>query len=153
MKNPVEVRCRIDLPIEIVWKIWTLPEHIVRWNHASDDWHTTHAENNLIINGKFSYRMESKDGEFGFDFSGTYTRIEANKRIECILDDGRLMAISFTEKGNKTFITEEFEPEDENSVELQQFGWQAILNNFKKYSEKIYNDGKNKHLFEFSASN
>lgn len=134
-KTLVTVKTEIDMPVEKVWEYWTKPEHITRWNFASDDWCCPWAENDLREEGKFSWRMEAKDGSFGFDFSGKYTKVMKNELIEEILDDDRTVSITFSENGNKAVLTEVFEAETRNPVEMQRFGWQAILNNFKKYVE------------------
>jgi uncharacterized protein YndB with AHSA1/START domain len=134
-KTVIIVEATIQAPVETVWKLWTDPKHIIHWNHASDDWHTTRAENDLRAEGRFLSRMEAKDGSFGFDFSGKHTRVEQHKQIENTLDDGRNMQVLFFPRGDVTAITEAFEAEQENSIELQKEGWQAILNNFKKYVE------------------
>jgi uncharacterized protein YndB with AHSA1/START domain len=135
MKTIITVQARVLAPIEKVWNFWTDPKHIVHWNNASDDWHTPSAENDLRAGGRFLWRMEAKDGSFGFDFSGTYTKVEPQKHIEYTLDDGREVKISFVSEGYETTVTELFEAENENPAELQQAGWQAILDNFKKYVE------------------
>lgn len=134
-KMLITVTVSIDAPIEKVWNCWTNPEHIIKWNFASDDWHCPWAKNDIQAGGKFVWRMESKDGSFGFDFSGKYTKVKQNELIEEILGDDRTVRISFSENGNKTEITEVFEAENQNPVEMQRFGWQAILNNLKKYVE------------------
>ena len=134
-KTVIIVEATIQAPVETVWKLWTDPRHIIHWNNASDDWHTTRAENDLRVDGRFISRMESKDGKSGFDFSGKHTRVELNKLIESTLDDGRNLQVLFLARGEVTVVTEAFEAEHENSVELQKEGWQAILNNFRKYAE------------------
>ena len=131
----ITVTTTVLAPAEKVWKLWTTPEHIIKWNNASDDWHTTHAENDLRIGGKFLSRMEAKDGSFGFDFIGIYDLVKENKLIEYTMGDGRKVIIVFTGIGNTTNIVETFEAENENSIEMQRSGWQAILDNFKKYAE------------------
>jgi uncharacterized protein YndB with AHSA1/START domain len=131
----ISVEATINAPIEKVWKYWTTPEHIKAWNHANDEWHTPHAENDIRPGGNFLWRMEAKDGSFGFDFAGTYEVVKENELIEYVIGDGRKVKISFTSKGNKTEVIEDFEAESLNSVELQKSGWQAILSNFKKYAE------------------
>ncbi|CAM3659469.1 Activator of Hsp90 ATPase 1 family protein [Flavobacterium saliperosum S13] len=136
-KTPITVKATINAPLDKVWKCWTNPEHIIHWNYASDDWHTPKAINDLRPNGKFNYRMEAKDGSFGFDFEGTYTTVKNNELIEYFLDDGRKVEIRFDANDDTTVVTETFDPENENSLELQQNGWQAILNNFKKYTETV----------------
>ena len=134
-KESITIGVTIHSPVEKVWTLWTDPKHIVNWNSASDDWHTTKAENDLRPGGKFFSRMEAKDGSVGFDFTGKYNKVEQYKLITSTLDDDREVQVSFVSKGNETTITEIFEAEDENAIELQQAGWQAILDNFKKYAE------------------
>jgi uncharacterized protein YndB with AHSA1/START domain len=135
-KETITVEIHVNAPIEKIWKFWTKPEYIIKWNNASEDWHTPRAENDLRIGGKFLSRMEAKDGSFGFDFEGIYDEVATNKKISYTLLDGRKVDVTFsqTEKGVK--IAETFEAENENSIELQKQGWQAILNNFKTYVEK-----------------
>jgi len=118
-----------------VWSIWTNPDHIIKWNNASDDWHTPTAENDLRVGGKFTYRMEAKDGSVGFAFSGVYEEVDTNARIVYRLEDERKVVITFEEVEGGVKVTETFDPDETNSVELQQTGWQAILDNFKKYAE------------------
>ena len=121
--------------MEKVWEFWSTPEHIKKWNQANDDWHTTKAENDLKVGGKFSSRMESKDGSKGFDFGGTYDEVKILGLISYSLEDGRKVEITFSSEGNTTKVTETFEPENTNPVEMQKSGWQAILDSFKKYAE------------------
>ncbi|WP_269243318.1 SRPBCC family protein [Flavobacterium limnophilum] len=135
-KKTITVETLINTPIEKVWTFWTNPEHITKWNNASDDWHTTRAENDLKIGGKFLSRMEAKDGSFGFDLKGIYDNIITHKEISYTLLDDRIVTILFSQTENGVQIMETFEAETENSLELQKFGWQAILNNFKTYVEK-----------------
>lgn len=135
-KTLITVKATIYAPIEKVWELWTLPEHIRKWNNASDDWHTPFAENDLRVGGKFLSRMEAKDGTYGFDFEGVYDKIKINERIEYKISDGRKVNIIFTSDGNAVKVTETFEAESTNSEELQRNGWQAILNNLKKYAEE-----------------
>ena len=134
-KTVITVGAEINAPVEKVWEFWTDPKHIVRWNNASDDWHTPKAENDLRVGGKFLSRMEAKDGSMGFDFIGVYSKIEPLRQIEYTLEDDRTVQISFAADGDKTTVTETFEAEQENTLELQQFGWQSIVNNFKRYVE------------------
>jgi uncharacterized protein YndB with AHSA1/START domain len=131
----IQVETEVNAPIEKVWDYWTNPQHIMNWNAASDDWHTTRAENDLKVGGKFTSRMEAKDGSFGFDFGGTYTAIEVNSQIEYHLEDDRKVKINFIENEQNVKVIEAFDAEEENAYELQQAGWQAIMNNFKKYIE------------------
>jgi uncharacterized protein YndB with AHSA1/START domain len=131
----ITVQVEINSPVGVIWKYWTTPADIVKWNYASEDWHTPTAENDLRVGGRFLYRMETKDGSFGFDFSGVYLKVEVNKFIEYTLDDSRKVQIFFRSGDNETIIRESFEAEQTNSRELQQAGWQSILDNFKKYVE------------------
>ena len=135
-KTMITVEAKINLPVEKVWKFWTSPEHIIRWNNASDDWHSPKAENDLRAGGKFNIRMEAKDGSTGFDFEGTYDEVKINEFISYKMIDGRKVEIIFATNGSETKVTETFDAEEINSIELQRNGWQAILNNFKKYSEE-----------------
>ncbi len=136
-KKVIIVEASVHAPVEMVWKYWTNPQHIIRWNYASDEWHTPRAENDLHKGGRFNYRMEARDGSFGFDFSGVYLKVEVNKSIEYTLDDSRKVQIYFLSGDNETIIRESFEAEQTNSLELQQAGWQSILDNFKKYVESV----------------
>ena len=131
----ITVRVIINIPVERVWEYWTEPRHIMKWNNASDDWYTPKAENDLRAGGKFLSRMEARDGSMGFDFSGKYSKIVPLKLIEYILDDERKVQVRFEPVGEKTMIIEVFEAEQENPIEMQKTGWQAILDNFKKYTE------------------
>ena len=135
-KKAITIETTIDAPVEKVWEYWTKPEHITKWNNASDDWHTTRSENDLRAGGKFLARMEAKDGSVGFDFGGEYDAITPNEYIEYTIGDRRKVKTFFNSDGNKTKITETFEAEDTNSIEMQKGGWQAILDNFKKYTEE-----------------
>ncbi len=134
-KTVITIENTINAPVEKVWEFWTKPEHITKWSNASDDWHTPRAENDLRQGGKFVSRMEAKDGSMGFDFSGVYDAVRNNEYIEYKIGDGRKVKIIFTAQGNKTKVVESFEAENENSLEMQQGGWQAILDNFKRYTE------------------
>ncbi|GHB76518.1 SRPBCC domain-containing protein [Persicitalea jodogahamensis] len=125
----------VDAPLEKVWKAWTTPDDITQWNNASDEWYTPSADNNLTEGGEFIYRMEARDGSFAFDFSGTYKKIVEHELLEYILADDRKVSVAFEENEGKTKVTETFEPEEENPAEAQKQGWQAILDNFKKYVE------------------
>ncbi len=133
MNEMIQIEINVDADIETVWACWIKPEHIINWNFASDTWHSPNAVNDFRVGGTFSYRMESKDGSMGFDFSGKYLAIEEYKTIHILLDDNRQMNILFKNNNGKTLVIEEFEAEKENAIELQQTGWQSILNNFKAY--------------------
>lgn len=134
-KTIITVESTINAAVEKVWKYWTKPEHITKWNNASDDWHTPRAENDLQVGGSFVTRMEAKDGSFGFDFGGVYDAVRKNEYIEYTMGDGRKVKVTFSSQGNKTKVMETFEAEIENSIDTQRGGWQAILDNFKKYTE------------------
>ena len=131
----ITIEALIEAPVEKVWKYWTEPAHIVKWNNASDDWHTPHAENDLRVGGKFLSRIEAKDGSFGFDFGGVYTEVKQHEKIDYVLGDNRTVKITFISNGNQTKVLETFDAENENSLEMQRTGWQMILNNFKKHVE------------------
>lgn len=131
----ITIESSIHAPVKKVWAYWTEPAHIVKWNAASDDWHTIHAENDLRTGGKFSSRMEAKDGSMGFDFGGIYDLVKEHAFIESTLGDGRKMKVVFTPNGDSTHVSESFEAEKMNAIEMQRAGWQAILDNFKKYTE------------------
>ena len=132
----ITIETTVNAPLARVWESWTTPADIMAWNAASDDWHTTLSTVDLREGGTFSSRMEARDGSMGFDFEGTYDLVIPNKKIEYTMSDGRRVIIEFTSHGNQTHILETFEAETENPVELQQQGWQAIMDNFKKYTEK-----------------
>lgn len=131
----ISIETKVKASLSDVWSAWTTPEDITRWNFASDEWCCPRATIDLRPNGKFSYRMESKDGSMGFDFSGKFSAIEEKKLIELHLEDNRLVKITFTDTSDGILIEETFEVEDENSAKQQKEGWQAILNNFKKHAE------------------
>lgn len=135
-KKNIIVETNILAPIEVVWQYFTDPEHVVHWNNASPDWHTPKAENDLQVGGKFSYTMAAKDGSFSFDFWGIYDTIKENQLLEYTLGDDRKVSVAFISVGDDSKIVETFEAESQNTVELQKSGWQAILDNFKKYVEE-----------------
>jgi uncharacterized protein YndB with AHSA1/START domain len=117
------------------WEAYTLPEHITKWNFANEEWQCPSASNDLQVGGKFTARMEAKDGSFGFDFEGVYQAIELGESLSYALSDGRLVDMNLASKGNETLIQVSFDAETQNDVDLQRSGWQAILNNFKKHVE------------------
>jgi uncharacterized protein YndB with AHSA1/START domain len=133
----ITVEATVNAPVEKVWKSWIVPDHIVKWNHASDDWHSPWAKADFREGGSFSTRMEAKDGSMGFDFGGVYDVIKPNEYIEYTIGDGRKVQVTFTKQGNATKVVETFEAENTHPVEFQKGGWQAILDNFKKYTESI----------------
>jgi uncharacterized protein YndB with AHSA1/START domain len=135
-KKTITVQAVIGATVEQVWKLYTEPEHVMKWNNASNDWHTPRAENDMKVGGKFLYRMEAKDGSSGFDFNGTYEQVKTNELIVYSISDGRKVQVMFTKDGNtRTKMATTFEAESTNPIEMQRDGWQAILNNFKKYVE------------------
>jgi uncharacterized protein YndB with AHSA1/START domain len=134
-KTAITVDASINAPVEKVWTIWSEPKYITQWCQASPDWHVPHAENDLKKNGKFKTTMAAKDGSMSFDFEGVYTNVELNKVIEYTIADGRTVKITFTPNGKTTKVTETFEAEGTNPIEMQRSGWQAILDNFKKFAE------------------
>lgn len=130
----ITVETIVAAPIEEVWHAYTTPEDIMQWNAASDDWHTPSATVDLREGGIFSSRMEAKDGSMGFDFAGTYTKIETNKLIAYDFG-GRNASIEFTPATEGVRVTVTFDAEDDNSIEMQRGGWQAILDNFRHHVE------------------
>ncbi|MDI3320416.1 SRPBCC family protein [Pinibacter soli] len=135
-RSHLTVEVLIEAPLAKVWKSFTNPEAIKQWNNASPDWHTPAAQNDLRKGGSFSYRMEAKDGSFGFDFGGVYDEVVEKELIEYTMGDGRTAKVLFKEEDGQTEVVETFEAEEENSLEMQQAGWQAILDNFKNFVEK-----------------
>lgn len=133
MKISVEALVKSD--INAVWCAWTTPEDINQWNAASDDWHNPRSVNDLRVGGRFSYRMEARDGSMGFDFEGTYTKIDEKRQIEYKMDDGRLVSIDFKRENDGVRVIETFDAEDENSAEQQRQGWQSIVDNFARHVE------------------
>ncbi len=136
-RNVLTVESLVDQPVEKVWEYWTSPDHITKWNSASEDWHTPWAKNDLRTGGSFSSRMEAKDGSMGFEFGGVYDEVREHEYIEYTMGDGRKVKIKFTPADGGTRVTEDFEAEETNSLEMQLGGWQSIMDNFKKYSEAL----------------
>ncbi len=134
-KTVITVESLVNTPVEKVWEYWSMPEHIMKWNNASDDWHSPRAENDLRPGGSFTIRMEAKDGSFGFDFGGIYDAVRKNEYIEYTMGDGRKVKVTFSPQASQTKVVESFEAEGTNPIEMQRGGWQAILDNFKRYSE------------------
>lgn len=134
MVDRIIVETMIAAPVEQVYCAYTSPDDITKWNAASDDWHTTKAVVDLSVGGSFVYRMEAKDGSIGFDFAGTFTHIIPNRRIDYSFGD-RNCEVEFLLHADGVVVRVSFDPEDENPIEMQRSGWQAILNNFKKFVE------------------
>lgn len=131
----ITVEATINAPVERVWQAWNTPEDIVKWNTPDPSWHCPASENDLQVSGTFKNRMEAKDGSFGFDFEGTYDKVDLNNEIGYTMPDGRKVDTLFAEKDGKTTLTTTFDPETQNDLEFQKQGWQAILNNFVNYVE------------------
>lgn len=133
--KPITIQTVIDSPLEKVWNFWVDPKHITQWAFASNDWEAPYAENHLEVGLTFKTTMAAKDGSRSFDFSGTYTDIQPKKLIEYDMEDGRHVKVVFETLTEGTKVIQTFDPETENSRELQKNGWQAILDNFKKHVE------------------
>ena len=137
MSTKIAVTATIDADAKIVWDYYTKPEHITKWNFASSDWHCPKAENDMKVGGKYWARMEAKDGSFGFDFEATYNEISVGKGFIYTMPDNRKVSVDFEKVGDTTNISVVFDAETEHPIEMQKDGWQAILDNFKKYAESI----------------
>lgn len=148
MATQITVSATVHAPIEKVWEYWTEPRHIIRWNNASEDWCTLKASNDLRKGGAFSSTMAAKDGSFSFDFGGVYDDVQHHKLIEYTMGDGRKTSVKFEQIVDGVLLTEIFDAEDQNPIEMQQQGWQAILNNFKKHTE----GGRPLEVIHFTAS-
>lgn len=135
MNEAITIETHVRAPLAKVWSDFTSPEAVKVWNAASDDWHTTEARNDVRTGGTFFSRMEAKDGSDGFDFTGTYDEVIEHERIAYTMEDGRKVTVTFTPDETGVRVVETFDPESENPREMQQAGWQAILDNFKKYVE------------------
>jgi uncharacterized protein YndB with AHSA1/START domain len=131
----ITVETTVAAKPSIAWERWTDPSHITKWTFASPDWHAPRATNDLRTGGSFSTRMEAKDGSFGFDYGGDYLLVGPLERLEMRLGDGRLVEVSFVAEGTGTRIVETFDAEGQNPAERQRAGWQAILDNFRRYVE------------------
>ncbi len=134
--NKITIQAEVLADRNQAWSHYTEPHHITQWNFASEDWCCPTASNDLVVGGKFSWRMEAKDGSFGFDFEGEFTEIVPLQKIKYVFMDQREAEISFSDLPEGTLVQIVFDAENENSLELQQSGWQAILNNFKSHTEK-----------------
>ncbi len=132
----VAIETTVDARIDRVWEAWVTPDDITRWNFASDDWCCPNAKIDLVVGGKFNYRMEAKDGSMGFDFQGAFTTIDPHAAIEYAFDDGRTVKITFTQTDSGVRIVETFDAADQHSAEQQRQGWKCILDNFKTHIEQ-----------------
>ncbi len=133
--SPITVYTTVQAPLEKVWQYFTMPAHISQWYFASPDWHAPAAESDLRAGGTFKIRMEAKDGSFGFDFEGVYTAVQTLAQIDYAMSDGRAVCIRFEETAAGVLVTETFDPETENPIDMQRSGWQMILDNFKQHVE------------------
>jgi uncharacterized protein YndB with AHSA1/START domain len=138
-KISITIQALVNVPVQKAWLAYTNPAAIMQWNFASDDWYCPASENDLRKGGKMKSRMEAKDGSFGFDFEAVYDEVVDQKKIAFTLGDGRNVVITFESEGDATKVVTTFDPESENSIELQQDGWQAILNSYKAYAERTKN--------------
>ena len=134
-KTSITVETTVKAPLEKVWDYFNAPEHITQWCAASDDWHAPFAETDLRVGGKSKTTMAAKDGSFSFDFEYVYDSIKEHENIDYTINDGRKVKVQFRKTETGTQVTETFEPENTNPLEMQRGGWQAILDNFKKYTE------------------
>ena len=135
MKESITVQTVVNAPTAKVWESWNKPEYIIGWAFASADWEAPAAENDLRVGGKFRTVMAAKDKSTSFDFTGTYTAVKENELIEYDMDDGRHVKVEFDNTPDGVKVTETFEPENENPLEMQRSGWTTILDNFKKFVE------------------
>jgi uncharacterized protein YndB with AHSA1/START domain len=131
----ITIAAAVSAEASRVWDFWTQPEHITKWNFATDDWHCPYTENDLKVGGKYLARMEAKDGSFGFDFEAVYDEVIEREKIAYTMGDGRRAITRFEDLGGTTQVTTTFDAESSNPVEMQRAGWQAILDNFKRYAE------------------
>ncbi len=133
MSNRITVTTIVSAPATKAWACWTEPAHVVGWNAASDDWHCPAAKNDLRVGGRFAFTMAARDGSFRFDFEGTYTAVTPNTHLAYVMDDGRKVEVDFAAEGEATRVTEVFDPENVHPAEMQQAGWQAILDNYARW--------------------
>ncbi len=134
-KEQITINAIVAAPPETVWQYWTKPDHITQWNFASDDWCCPSAETDVKVGGQYKARMEAKDGSFGFDLEAVYDKVSAPSLLVYTMSDGRTVTTNFESQGGSTKVTTSFDAEEENSIDMQRDGWQAILNNFKSYVE------------------
>jgi uncharacterized protein YndB with AHSA1/START domain len=135
--DTITVEATVMAQANKVWDCWNSPSHVVNWNSASDDWHTPKSENDLVLGGQFKHTMAAKDGSFSFDFVGTYTEITPEKGLKYVMEDGRKAEVMMVSKKDVVQVIVTFDPEQQNPKEIQQGGWQGILNNFKKYVDAL----------------
>ncbi|QKJ28594.1 SRPBCC domain-containing protein [Mucilaginibacter mali] len=133
--SPITIEATVNAPVAKVWEYWNSPEHITQWCAASDDWHAPYSDNDPRTGGTFKTTMAAKDGSFSFDFGGEYSNVVDNQLMEYAMGDGRKVKVVFEDQGDSTRIIETFDPENQNPIEMQRGGWQAILDNFKRHTE------------------
>lgn len=133
----ITIHATTAAPLATAWAAYTQPQHVTQWNHADPSWHSPHATNDLRVGGRFSYRMEARDGSAGFDFEGTYTAVETEKHIAYTMDDGRTATIDFAQQAGGTLVTVAFDAENTHPLEMQRGGWQSILDNYTAYAERL----------------
>jgi len=135
MSTTIQIESSIMAPLTKVWAYWTEPRHITNWNFATPDWRCPSATNDLRVGGKYMARMEAKDGSFGFDFEAIYDEVIPQKKLTYTMTDGRKVVTTFEQQGDATKVTTAFVAETQNPLEMQKDGWQAILDNFKRYTQ------------------
>ncbi|MCY4017927.1 MAG: SRPBCC family protein [Chloroflexi bacterium] len=135
MSERIAIEAVVNRTRSEIWSLFNVPEHITQWNFASDDWCCPRAENDLRVGGRLCFRMEAKDGSFGFDFEGVYDQVAHESKLAYTMPGGRKVETSFEDLEERTKVRTVFDPETENPVDMQRMGWQAILDNFKKYAE------------------
>jgi uncharacterized protein YndB with AHSA1/START domain len=140
IETMLTVSVHIAEPAATAWQVFTTPQHIMQWNFAADTWHCPAATNTLEVGGPFSYTMAAKDGSFAFDLQGVFTKVEPPTCLHYSLADGRKVTVDFTEEAGGTTVTQSFEPENQNPLEMQQAGWQAILQEFARRTLQVANN-------------
>ncbi|MFP9116122.1 SRPBCC family protein [Flavobacterium sp. RHBU_3] len=136
MSNKITITATVHADAKKAWEYYTEPKHITQWNFADPSWHCPAASNDMQVGGKYSARMEAKDGSFGFEFEATYNAIEPGKNFTYTMPDGREVTVVFSPADDATEVTVTFDPENQNPIEMQRGGWQLILNNYKKYTDE-----------------
>lgn len=134
-ESTITVETTVKATVENVWKLWTTPADIMKWNNPSNDWHNLSVEVDLKDEGRFLFRMQANDGSQGFDYCGKYDKVKTNELIELTTSDGRKAVNTFIPNGNETIVTETFEAETKTPVDIQRDFCQKVLNSFKKYAE------------------
>ncbi len=139
--EPITITTTVNVSANDAWENYLNPEHVVKWSFASDDWECTSSENDLRVGGNFSNHLAAKDRSFEFDFAGTYTEVVPDKRVAYALGDARNVTVDFESVGeNQTKVTVVFDPEDQNPIKSQRDGWQAFLDNYKRYVGNVASD-------------